>query len=240
MMREVRFFTLLGVRTVRTVVLLFAARMRGEQYRPEGSCDRLPREWATDLLEDAGITATITGLERLDGVGPCVYCCNHTSIVDVFAVAARLPGSVRFVAKRELLRIPFFGWGLRLSGQIPVDRKDHEAAVGAFEDAGRALAEGKSAVVFVEGTRSRDGKLQPFKKGAFVMAIATQRPCVPVFVSGAYQLLKPGSAVPRPGTVEVRIGDAIPSAGMTYEDRDRLREECWQAMEALAGLESGV
>jgi 1-acyl-sn-glycerol-3-phosphate acyltransferase len=240
MIREIRFFTMLGARTVRTVALLLVAKLRGETWHPEGSYDRLPREWATDLLDDAGITAKVTGLEHLEGVGTCVYCCNHTSLVDTLAVAARLPGSIRFVAKRELLRVPFFGWGLRMSGQIPIDRKDHGAAVDAFADAGRALAEGKSAVVFVEGTRSRDGTLQPFKKGAFVMAIATQRPCVPVYVSGAFQLLKRGGAVPRPGTVEVRIGEAIPTAGMTYEDRDRLRHQCWTAMAGLAGPGSRV
>ncbi len=234
MIRECRFFAMVGARTVRTVALLFAARVRGEPDRPDGSYDRLPRQWATDLLDDAGITATVTGLERLDGVGPCVFCCNHTSLVDVFAVAARLPGSIRFVAKRELLRVPFFGWGLRLSGQIPIDRKDRGAAVNAYAEAARALTAGKSALVFVEGTRSRDGRLQPFKKGAFVMAIATQVPCVPVFVSGAYELLRRGSVAPRPGRVEVRVGDAIPTTGMTYEDRDRLKERCWKAMQGLS------
>ena len=211
MIREIRFFTMLGARTVRTVALLLVAKLRGETWHPEGSYDRLPREWATDLLDDAGITAKVTGLEHLEGVGTCVYCCNHTSLVDTLAVAARLPGSIRFVAKRELLRVPFFGWGLRMSGQIPIDRKDHGAAVDAFADAGRALAEGKSAVVFVEGTRSRDGTLQPFKKGAFVMAIATQRPCVPVYVSGGRQAM--GRLFPK-RPVRALIGEPVDPASV--------------------------
>ena len=96
------------------------------------------------------------------------------------------------------------------------------------------LRDGVSAAVFVEGTRSRDGSLQPFKKGAFVLAISLQVPCVPVYIAGARALMPRGGFVPRPGTVEVRIGEPIPTTGLTYEDRDALRDRCWQAMSALA------
>lgn len=221
-------------RTVAAVAELCWAAFRRVPHTEGGVFDRVPRDWARALLDDAGVTVAVVGQEQVEGLGPCVYCANHASFVDVGAVAATLPGSLRFVAKRELFRIPVFGTGLRLTGQIPIDRAQHEAALDAFDSAARAVRGGLSAVIFVEGTRSRDGQLQPFKKGAFVMAIATQAPCVPVYVAGAWALLPRGGLVPSPGHVEVRIGRPIPTAGLAYEDRDSLRQACWAAMHDLA------
>jgi len=232
--RHARFILLLVGRTIGAVASLAWAAVRRVPPEPGGVQDRVPRAWARALLHDAGISVRVTGQDHVAGNGPWVYCANHASFVDVGAVAATLPGSLRFVAKRELFRIPVFGMGLRLTGQIPVHRAHHEVALEAFAAAATAVRSGLSAVVFAEGTRSRDGTLQPFKKGAFVMAIATQAPCVPVYVAGAWSLLPRGGLVPRAGTVEVRIGQPIPTAGLTYDDRDRLREQCFHAMEALA------
>jgi 1-acyl-sn-glycerol-3-phosphate acyltransferase len=237
--RALVFLTRLVARTISAVAQLAWAALRGNLTAPGGARDRIPRWWAGRALEDAGVTVTVRGMERIEGLGPCVYCCNHASFVDVGAVAITLPGQLRFVAKRELFRIPFFGAGLRLTGQIPVDRQRHDAALDAFESAAAAVRSGLSAVVFVEGTRSRDGHLQPFKKGAFVMAIATQAPCVPVYVAGAWDLLPRGGLIPRPGTVQVRIGAPVPTAGLAYQDRDRLRQQCWEAMARLATGENG-
>lgn len=234
MIRSAVFIGKLVVRTVGAVAELAWAALRRVPHEPGGVYDRVPRAWTRTLLRDAGVTVHTVGLEHVEGLGPCVYCANHASFVDVGAVNTVLPGSLRFVGKREIFRIPIFGLGLRLTGQIPVDRAHREAALDAFDNAAAAVRSGLSAVVFVEGTRSRDGRLQPFKKGAFVMAIATQAPCVPVYVAGAWELLPRGGLVPRPGEVEVRIGRPIPTAGLTYDDRDRLREACFQAMQSLA------
>ena len=174
------------------------------------------------------------GREHLEGVGSCVFCANHASVVDPGALIEAIPRSVRFVGKRSLFRIPVFGTALRITGQIPIDRSDHDAAVGAFAEAGQVLRDGVSAAIFVEGTRSRDGALQPFKKGAFVLAIGLQAPCVPVYIAGAHALMPRGGFVPRPGTIEVRIGAPIPTLGLAYDDRDALRDRCWHAMNALA------
>jgi 1-acyl-sn-glycerol-3-phosphate acyltransferase len=236
--RTLVFSVTLVYRTVVAVAELVWAAVRRVPHRPGGVFDRIPRQWAGALLADAGVTVTTVGMEHAGALGPCVYCANHASFVDVGGVATVLPGSLRFVGKRELFRIPVFGTGLRLTGQIPVDRSQHEAALDAFASAAAAVQEGLSVVVFVEGTRSPDGRLQAFKKGAFVMAIATQAPCVPVYVAGAWELLPRGGLMPRPGAVEVRIGRPITTAGLVYEDRDRLRQECWEAMRGLAELNS--
>jgi 1-acyl-sn-glycerol-3-phosphate acyltransferase len=220
-------------RTVTGVAELVFASVSGV---PPGSAvyEEVPRRWAHDLIVASGLTVHVVGREHLDGVGACVYCSSHGSFIDPGALLEALPGSVRFVAKRELFRVPGFGTALRLSGQIPLDRTDKDAAVDALSGAVQVLRSGKSAAIFVEGTRSRAGALQAFKKGAFVLAIQAQVPCVPVYIAGAQQLMPRGGFVPDPGTVEVRIGAPIPTSGLTYEDRDALRERCWNAMAALA------
>jgi len=234
MIRSFIFAAGLVARTGWSTARLVFAWLRGVPAGPGSIYEQIPRQWARDLLRSAQIEVRVRGREHLDGVGTCVYCTNHTSGVDPGALIDAVPGSVRFVAKRSLFHVPIFGTALRLSGQIPVDRDNRDAAVDAFSEAARVLRDGVSAAIFVEGTRSRDGSLQPFKKGAFVLAISLQVPCVPVYIAGAHALMLRGGFVPRPGTVEVRIGAPIPTAGLTYGDRDALRDRCWQAMSALA------
>jgi 1-acyl-sn-glycerol-3-phosphate acyltransferase len=234
MIRSLVFVTGLVGRTVWSTGRLVVARIRGVPAGPGSIYEQIPRQWARDLLRSAGIVVEVHGREHLAGVGACVYCANHTSLVDPGALIDAVPGSVRFVGKRSLFHVPVFGTALRITGQIPVDRGKGDAAVDSFSEAARVLRDGASAAIFVEGTRSRDGSLQPFKKGAFVMAIALQVPCVPVYIAGARALMPRGGFLPDPGTVEVRIGAPIPTAGLTYEDRDALRERCWLAMSALA------
>lgn len=234
MIRSLVFTAGLAGRTIWSTVRLVSAWIRGVPEGADSIYERIPRQWARDLLRSAQIEVRVRGREHLAGVGTCVYCSNHTSFVDPGALIDAVPGSVRFVAKRSLFHVPVFGTALRITGQIPVDRSNRDAAVDAFADAARVLRNGVSAAIFVEGTRSRDGSLQPFKKGAFVLAISLQAPCVPVYVAGARALMPRGGFVPRPGTVEVRIGEPIFTVGLTYEDRDALRERCWQAMSALA------
>ncbi|HEX5633262.1 MAG TPA: lysophospholipid acyltransferase family protein [Gemmatimonadales bacterium] len=234
MIHAIGYLLTLLVRTTTGTLRLVWAILRQEPPDPGSTYDYIPRWWAGVLLEASSIEVRTVGLERIEGLGPCVYCVNHTSFVDVWALLVGLPGSLKFVAKKELFRIPIFGTALRTSGQIPIDRGDRESAIESFRATGQKLRRGHAAVVFPEGTRSRDGQLQPFKKGAFVLAIATQLPVVPVYVAGSFGLMRKGSIVPRPGHVEVRIGEPIPTEGMSYRDRDQLRRQAFEAMHALA------
>src|SRR5690606_31530179 len=119
---------------------------------------------ARALLRINRITVRGEGLDRLAEAGPCVYVANHQSWLDILAVLDVLPGSLRFVAKKELGRVPLFGRALRASGHIEIDRRNLDSAVGAYQAAAEAIRGGLSAIVFAEGTRSRDGRLMPFKK----------------------------------------------------------------------------
>lgn len=235
MIRSLVFVAGLVGSTVLDTARLLWASIRRVPSGPGSPYELIPRQWARRLLERAGIAVRVTGRERFDGLRTCIYCANHVSLIDPGALVDSVPGRVRFVAKRSLFRVPVFGTALRITGQIPVDRGNRDAALDSFADAAKILRDGVSAAIFVEGTRSRDGALQPFKKGAFVLAISLQAPCVPVYIAGARDLMPKGTGlVPQPGTVEVRFGAPIPTVGMTYEDRDVLRERCWQAMRALA------
>ena len=240
MTRALRYLSALLGGTVSGTAELVAAMLRGEPSVAGGTYDRVPREWSRRLLAITGIEVQTTGLEHVAGLGPCVYVANHLSFVDVWVLLVALPGSLRFVAKRELFRIPIFGTALRISGQIPIDRHNRRSAVASFDTAGRLLRAGHSAIVFPEGTRSRDGSLQPLKKGAFVLAIATRYPVVPVVVVGTFGILPKGGIVPRAGRVEVRIGAPIVTTGLSYDDRDALVARSAAAMGALLGSVDGV
>jgi 1-acyl-sn-glycerol-3-phosphate acyltransferase len=234
MIRSLWFALQVIGRTIGGSARLLAAAATGATMGPDSAFERVPRQWVHALLGDAGIAVRVEGRDHVQGLGTCVYCANHVSLIDPGALLEAIPGRVRFVAKRSLFHVPVFGTALRLTGQIPVDRTDRESAKESLVEAGTILRDGVAAAIFVEGTRSRDGALQPFKKGAFVLAIGLQAPCVPVYIAGSRDLMPHGAFVIRPGTVTVRFGAPIPTTGLDYDDRDRLRDRCHEAIEALA------
>jgi 1-acyl-sn-glycerol-3-phosphate acyltransferase len=138
------------------------------------------------------------------------------------------------LVKKEFFRIPVLGRAMLQCGFIPVDRKSRAHAVQAIEAAVKSLAAGRSFMVFPEGTRSRDGRLQPLKKGAFVMAIQAQVPIVPISVSGSSKIMPKGRFVIRPGVVGITIHDAIPTQGCSMADRPEIMERTRCAI--LSGL----
>jgi 1-acyl-sn-glycerol-3-phosphate acyltransferase len=209
------------------------AALLGVQQRPGGVYDRTAYQWATRLLAATRITVDVVGGERLRPDRPCVYIANHVSLVDIWALLATLPGTVRFVFKKELMRVPLFGAALRKAGHIRIDRQNRAAAFAAYDEAAAVIRRGTSAIVFAEGTRSSDGRLLPFKKGPFVLAIAAQAPVVPVLVEGGYELMRRGSLYPKRGTIRVVIGEDIPTEGLGYDDREELATRTRDALLAL-------
>jgi 1-acyl-sn-glycerol-3-phosphate acyltransferase len=126
------------------------------------------------------------------------------------------------LAKKEFFRIPILSLGMRLAKFVPVDRSDREAAIASVDTAVDCLREGFSFAIFAEGTRSSDGRLRQFMKGAAVMAIDAQVPIVPVSIVGTYKLMKKGAWSIRPGIVTIRFGDPISTKGYEYEQRNEL------------------
>lgn len=181
-----------------------------------------------------GVRVRITGEERLEAHRPCIFIANHQSVLDVPILArAFRPGSV-VIAKKELRKIPFFGWLYVVTGNILIDRRDNRGAVGRLREVEEAILRRKVAVwIFPEGTRGGEpGRLLPFKKGAFYMAVATGAPLVPV-VASPY---KPRMDIParrlEPGDVEIRVLEPIPTAGLRDGDVLPLMGEARRRMAA--------
>jgi 1-acyl-sn-glycerol-3-phosphate acyltransferase len=175
-----------------------------------------------------GVRVTVTGGEHVATGGPFVYTPNHQSHLDILALLGHLPGATRFVAKQSLWRHKVVGAVLDSLGMVPIDRESSAEAVAALN---RVRDEGQSFVVFPEGTRSRDGRLNEFKKGAFVLAIRLGLPVVPVVCRGTRRLMPRGSRLNViPGDVELVIERPIPTDGLRFDDRDALSAQVREAI----------
>ena len=222
MIRPIAYLVALLVLTVYHGLCAIVAGVLRVPFRSGGVYDQSARRWAKGLIRAAGVKVTTVGLERVPTDRSVVYVSNHQSFFDILALAATVPGTMRFVAKKEFQKIPILGPAMKSANQIFIDRGNLAKAFEAYEEAAQAVREGLNAVVFAEGTRSRTGELQPFKKGPFVFAIASQVPVIPVYCAGTFDVLPKGSLWVRPGPVRLYFGEPIPTAGMTYEDRGAL------------------
>jgi 1-acyl-sn-glycerol-3-phosphate acyltransferase len=185
----------------------------------------IARVWGRSLLKITGVRVTAEGLDKIDPNGAYVFASNHLSYMDTPVVLSTIPAQFRFMAKQGLFQIPFLGTHLTQAGHIPVPREDPRAAVKSLTRAAEAIRErGVSVLIFPEGGRSMDGALQPFKEGAAYIAIKAGVPVVPVTLIGTREILAMGSATFRRGPVTLRIGDPIPTHGLTMRDREELTE----------------
>jgi 1-acyl-sn-glycerol-3-phosphate acyltransferase len=169
----------------------------------------------------AGIRVRVEGIENIPP-GACVFISNHVSNADALAFIPSIPRRVAVLIKQELFRIPILSIGMRRAQFIPVDRSDREAAAASIDVAVRTLKDGLSFAIFPEGTRSADGRLRPFKRGAFTIAIQAGAPIVPVSISGTQALMKKGDWVIRPGEAVVRYGPAVDASSYTPDRRGEL------------------
>jgi 1-acyl-sn-glycerol-3-phosphate acyltransferase len=188
------------------------------------------RTWSGWILKSLGIPLDVTGRERLESDQTYVLMSNHQSVFDIFALFRSCDRPFRMVAKSTLFWIPILGWSMWMCGFIPIDRSNRDSAIRSLERAARKIRSGVSVLVFPEGTRSRDGTLQPFKKGVFMLALKAGVPVVPVVVLGTDAIMEKGSLRVGRADVTVRIGTPIETAGRDARGRDRLMEEVRRAM----------
>ena len=182
------------------------------------------RVWGRVLLAAGFIRVRAEGLEKLDPRTPYVLVANHSSYMDIPAILARLPHQFRFFAKKGLFQIPFLGWHLRRAGHLQVDRSSARASLKTMSEGARMVRErGGSVLLFPEGGRSADG-LREFKEGAAYIAIKAGVPAVPIALVGMRRILPVGSIHIRSGRAVLRVGDPIPTEGMTVSDRAALNQ----------------
>jgi len=194
----------------------------------------LARLWARLLLGLCRVRVVIQGAEKIRPPGPYVFLSNHQSQFDIPAAVMAIPVQFRILAKKELFHIPIFGWALRLSGFVGIERNNREKAIRSLDEAARRIRRGQSLLIYAEGTRSPDGSLLPFKKGGFILAIQAGVPVIPLTILGSRSVLPKGSLRIRPGTIGVVVGDPIDPRQYPVEEKDALMKKVRAVMsEAL-------
>lgn len=192
------------------------------------------RQWARVLLRLALSPVTVEGLERLQPLRQrnsrrplAVFAANHLSYYDTPVLFAKLPFQFRILAKASLWKLPFIGWYLNRSGQVPIDQSSARAGVTSLGRGTKTLQSGLPLMVFPEGGRSPSGALQSMAAGAAWMAIKAQVPLVPLTLVGTYELLPIHVYALHPRPLKLIIGDPIPTAGLSTRDAERLTEELY-------------
>lgn len=194
---------------------------------------KIARLWARMYLFFSGIDVSIKGTENIPDL-PCIFMCNHQSALDIYSLLACLPLSFRWVAKRQLFNIPFFGWAMKKAGYISLDRENPREALKAIEKAAAKIREGTNIIVFPEGTRSVDGVLLPFKKGVFSLAIQAGVPVVPVGIYGTSALQPKGSLIPvKKGVIYINIGRPVFISDKRASEKNRIMAEVRKGIEGL-------
>ena len=181
--------------------------------------------WSRLNLFLSGVIVRVHNREYIQKGQPYIVMMNHQSHYDVWAAIGYIPLQLRWVMKMELRRIPIFGLGCERMGHIYIDRGDSHQARESLKVAGEKIRNGASVVFFPEGTRSLDGKLLPFKKGGFVIAIESRVPILPITGIGSRAILPKGSLAIRPGTIDLIIHPPIDVTGYTQENKEELMEK---------------
>ena len=195
---------------------------------------RIARVWARACVWISGSRLTVRGAENLTRYPVAVYAANHTSYMDTPVVFASLPFQFRILAKKELWPIPFIGWHLDRSGQIPIDTGNPHASLASLGAGVKALRAGMPLFVFPEGSRTPDGKMQAFLSGAAYLAIRAQVPLVPIALSGVFDLLPMHTRHFYPGELVLAVGEPIATEGMSLRQAGELTERLRAAIEALS------
>jgi len=179
----------------------------------------------------AGMRVNVEGRENIPE-GVCLFVANDTSNAEAPAIVGAIPRRLAICGRKSLFDIPIVGLAFRLARFVPVDRGNREAALGSVKEAVKYIKTGSSFLVYPEGTRSPDGRMQRFKKGSFVMAIEAGVPIVPVACAGAHRIMKKNSLIINPGRVTVRFGKPVDVSGYTVEQRNALAEKVHDAVAA--------
>ena len=191
------------------------------------------RNWSKLIMKTIFSPVRVTGLEKIDTSRTYVYAANHASALDIPVLYASLPFQFRIVHKKELLSYPVIGWHLKRSGQVCVDQQNPSHSVGQIKSAVRTLKNGMPLVIFPEGGRTADGKIQPFLAGAFFMAIKANVEIVPIALVGTYELLPMDTFHIKSRPLEMRIGNPIPTTGLTLRNLESLSARVRQDVQDL-------
>lgn len=176
--------------------------------------------WSRALNKVIGIDIEIEGMSNIEPNKNYIYVTNHSSLLDIPVLLGTLPGDVRIIYKRELEKIPIFGYGLKRSNLIGIDRSDPRKAMKSLDEAIEKIQSGASVIIFPEGTRDAGAEVGQFKRGGFLIAEKAQTAIIPIAVSGTYDLLPVGKLLLKPGKVKISI---MPAIDVKVMDRNELK-----------------
>ncbi len=187
---------------------------------------RCAQIWGRIALLANGVKVNVEGLEKIKGEGPFIFMSNHQGSYDIFVLLGHLPFHFKWLAKKELFSIPFFGWAMGAAGYISIDRQGTRAAKAeSMNQAAKRIREGMSVVIFPEGSRSHDGSIQPFKKGGFLLAMKANVPIIPISIAGSREIMAKDRLTASSGEIRIKIGDPIETASYSVKDRNALIEK---------------
>ena len=224
-MTALRIFLQTLLITSYTVVLGPPAMLAALVGRSGSWALAVARMWVRMILWTCGVRVVVEGVDQIDRHTPCIVMSNHQSFVDTAVLLHSFPGPLRFMAKRELARIPIFGWSMAMGGHLLVDRGNRRAVKATLDRGVSLVRSGKSLCVFPEGSRSPEGELASFKNGGFQMALEAQVPIQPVRIFGSGVLAPPDTAGIAPGEVVVRYLPRVLTEGCDAKDRPALKNQ---------------
>jgi 1-acyl-sn-glycerol-3-phosphate acyltransferase len=202
--------------------------------------DRVIRVWSRIWLVASRTDLVVEGQDNIDPDRSYIVVANHLSALDIMACLLAVPLPIRFLAKKELFRIPVLAQGMRMVGIIEVDREARGAVHTEVNRQSRELIEkGRSLIIYAEGTRPRNGVMKPFKKGAFTMAITSGLPILPLSIHGSYQAWPPGTPLARGGSIRVIIDKPIETEGLSASDTGELRDQVREVIAARVSAMGG-
>jgi 1-acyl-sn-glycerol-3-phosphate acyltransferase len=232
-----------GVLATIVAVLLIAIIVPFNDTSP--MIDRVIRTWSRVWLVTSGTRLEVEGGDNIESGRSYVVVANHLSTLDIMACLLAVPLPIRFLAKKELFRVPVLAQGMRMVGIIEVDREARGAIHSEVNRQSRELIEkGRSLIIYAEGTRPRNGVMKPFKKGAFTMAISSGLPVLPMSIHGSYEAWPPGKPLVRGGLIRVVIDKPVETEGLngadTGELRDQVRDVIAGRVEAMGGAVASI
>ena len=198
--------------------------------------DRLIRFWARTLVRAAGIKLDGDNITAIDPERRYILIANHYSYYDIPCILAAIPQPIRFMAKASLFRVPLFGGAIGRAGFIPIDRKNRRTAVKSFDLAGERIRKGNTIVIFPEEGRTEHRPLREFQRGAFLLALKSELPILPLAIDGTFDVFPVGAKWIKPGAVTIRVGSEISTVGATLRDKERLAVEAKGQIEKMLGI----
>ncbi len=195
--------------------------------------DSIVRVWGRSIVRAAGIDLHAEGLDRIDPKQRYILVSNHYSYLDIPCIVAAVPQPIRFMAKVSLFKIPIFGWAIGRAGFIPIDRKNRRTAVKSFDLAAERIRKGNTIVIFPEEGRSRNREMRAFQRGAFLLALKSEKTIVPVAIDSTFDVYPVGAKRVTPGRVTVRVGNPIPTANLGLRDKERLLRQSREQIETM-------